>query len=286
MKPKTVKNEQLRDTVRLCEELLTKVEKLTAERNTAMAKAEAAAQTIEIQKDNISQLEDDKAKLEAKIKEYASADKSAMQMKSERDAAQLGVQMTSADARLDRSKLPPHPTNAEFQTDYTIYTDGACLGNGRPGLGYGGWGFVILNNKTGEEIELTGSAGPDSTNQIMEVTAIKSGIEMLSLLADEDATVTVCSDSQYAIKGITEWSPNWKQNGWTNSAGNTVANKELWLETLSTIENANMTVNFTWTKGHADHYYNCLCDLLATSSAAEKAKECNCHMFDENLPTY
>lgn len=200
----------------------------------------------------------------------------------------FGVKVVNKNDRLDRSKLPPKPTKPEFATEYTIYTDGACLGNGKPGLGYGGWGFVLLDNvdTTTEPIEASGNAGPETTNQVMELTAALEGLRELSLLAPEDATVTLCSDSQYVINGITKWSPNWKANGWTNSKGDPVANKELWQELLNVVENCNLNIEFQWVKGHDSNHYNGVCDLLATSAAAIRAQECGCHEFDENIPEY
>lgn len=199
-----------------------------------------------------------------------------------------GMEMINKAERLDRSKLPPKPVRPEFDTDFTLYTDGACLGNGQKNLGYGGWGYVILDNTDpkAEAAEASGSAGPNTTNQVMELTAMLRGIEEVSILAPEDATLTICSDSQYCINGVTNWSIAWRENGWRNSKGDPVANKELWMALLNAIENSGLNITFKWVKGHASNHYNSVCDLLATSAAAEKAAECGCHAFDEQIPTY
>ena len=173
-----------------------------------------------------------------------------------------------------------------FVKTVTIYTDGACLGNGQQGLGYGGWGAVVMDNTSMKTKEISGSAGPNTTNQVMELTAILRGIQQLAGKVPEDSTVTVCSDSQYAIKGITEWSPNWIRNGWVNSSGKAVANKALWQELLGVINDSPLNIEFNWVKGHAGHYFNSLCDLLATSAAAQQAKDCGCKMFENEMPTY
>lgn len=198
----------------------------------------------------------------------------------------FGVATVKTSDRLNRAMLPQKPAEKEFDTDFTLYTDGACLGNGREGYGFGGWAAVIVNNKTGAETEMSGCAGPDTTNQVMELSGVQEGLDKLMEIGEQDSTVTVCSDSQYVIKGITEWSRGWEENGWRNSAGNPVKNQAIWKGLLDTLRTCGMSIGFKWTKGHADHYYNSLCDLLATTAAAEKARECNCHEFEENIPTY
>lgn len=41
-------------------------------------------------------------------------------------------------------------------------------------------------------------------------------------------TVVIKSDSEYLIKGVTEWLPKWKENSWRKTSGQPVANAELW----------------------------------------------------------
>ncbi|OOQ90844.1 hypothetical protein PEBR_02850 [Penicillium brasilianum] len=41
-------------------------------------------------------------------------------------------------------------------------------------------------------------------------------------------TLVIKSDSEYVVKGATEWLPKWKENGWKKSSGQAVANAELW----------------------------------------------------------
>lgn len=41
-------------------------------------------------------------------------------------------------------------------------------------------------------------------------------------------TLVIKSDSEYVVKGATEWLPKWKANGWKKSSGQAVANADLW----------------------------------------------------------
>ena len=84
-----------------------------------------------------------------------------------------------------------------------IFTDGACRGNPGPG----GYGSIIRTN--GEENELSGSA-ERTTNNIMELTAAVVALKQLT----EPSEVVLTSDSQYLVKGMTQWIKGWiKKNG-------------------------------------------------------------------------
>ena len=85
-----------------------------------------------------------------------------------------------------------------------IFTDGACRGNPGPG----GYGSIIRIN--GQEKELSGSA-EHTTNNIMELTAAVAALKQLT----EPSEVVLTSDSQYLVKGMTQWIKGWikKKNG-------------------------------------------------------------------------
>ena len=87
-----------------------------------------------------------------------------------------------------------------------VYTDGACKGNPGPG----GWGALIIYPSEEKEIY-----GGDSltTNNRMELTAVIRALEQ----AQAQEQICLFSDSQYVIKGITDWVHKWEKNGWQNS---------------------------------------------------------------------
>ena len=89
----------------------------------------------------------------------------------------------------------------------TIYTDGACSGNPGPG----GWGAILMYKETKKEIS---GAKKDTTNNIMEITAV---IEALKLLK-EPCDVQVFSDSAYVVNAFEKgWLEKWKKNNWKTS---------------------------------------------------------------------
>ena len=138
----------------------------------------------------------------------------------------------------------------------TIYTDGACRGNPGPG----GWG-VLLRIKDKEK-ELWGGETP-TTNNRMELTAV---IEALGALK-RPVKVHVHTDSQYVIKGISEWIFGWKKNGWKTSDKKPVKNADLW-QKLDTLRQPHQ-VQWFWVKGHAGHPGNERADALANRGIDE-----------------
>lgn len=138
----------------------------------------------------------------------------------------------------------------------TAYTDGGCRGN--PGIG--GWGAVLVNNRTGTALERWG-ATRDTTNNRMELTA---AIEALRALKQEGVVLTLHTDSQYVIKGITEWLPGWKARGWRTAAKAPVLNRDLW-EALEA-QTTRHQVTWCWVKGHSGHRGNDRVDLLANEA--------------------
>ncbi len=131
-----------------------------------------------------------------------------------------------------------------------LFTDGACSGNPGPG----GWG-AILRFK-GTEKELSGGEA-DTTNNRMEMTGVIEGLSALK----RSCKVKVFSDSQYVIKGMTEWLVQWKARGWKTADKKPVKNEDLWkrLDELC----AKHQVTWEWVKGHAGHPENERVDALA-----------------------
>lgn len=131
-----------------------------------------------------------------------------------------------------------------------VFCDGACSGNPGPG----GYGAILRYG--GHKKELSGGA-KDTTNNRMEMTA---AIEALRLLK-RPCRVLITTDSQYLVKGMTEWIAGWQRKGWLNSKKEPVVNKDLW-ELLLALTSPH-SVQWKWVKGHAGHTENERCDQLA-----------------------
>lgn len=134
--------------------------------------------------------------------------------------------------------------------DVVIYTDGACKGNPGPG----GWGALLVYK--GVEKELWGG-DPNTTNNRMELMAAIAGLIALT----RPCSVKLVTDSQYVMKGIQEWLPNWKKRGWKTASKEPVKNADLW-QKLDEEVNRHQ-VSWQWVRGHTDHPGNERADQLA-----------------------
>jgi ribonuclease HI len=136
-----------------------------------------------------------------------------------------------------------------------IYTDGACKGNPGPG----GWGAILEYD--GEERELFGGESA-TTNNRMELTAV---IEALSALK-RPCRIVLHTDSQYVMKGITEWIGQWKARGWRTVAKAPVKNVDLWKRLDGIV--GDHEIEWVWVKGHSGHDGNERADALANKGVA------------------
>ncbi len=135
-----------------------------------------------------------------------------------------------------------------------IYSDGSGRDSG-PG-GYG----VIL--RYGEfEKELSGFE-PASTSQRMELTAAIRGLEALT----DRRRVLVRSDSQYLVRGMSEWLPGWIRTGRLETP-EALKNQDLWQQLAAL--SANHEITWEWVRGHAGNHFNERCDRLAKRAADE-----------------
>ena len=133
-----------------------------------------------------------------------------------------------------------------------IYTDGACKGNPGPG----GWG-VVLKSGTLEK-ELYGGELA-TTNNRMEMMAV---IQALSALK-KPCEVTLYLDSEYVLKGITEWMKGWKARGWRTATKQPVKNVELWQQLDALLASGGHKIDWRWVRGHAGNPGNERADALA-----------------------
>ena len=133
-----------------------------------------------------------------------------------------------------------------------IYTDGACKGNPGPG----GWGVLLKAGGTEKEL-YGGELG--TTNNRMEMLAVIRALESLK----RPCQVTLYLDSQYVLKGITEWLPGWKAKGWRTAAKQPVKNVDLWQALDALVAEGGHQIDWRWVRGHNGDPGNERADALA-----------------------
>lgn len=145
---------------------------------------------------------------------------------------------------------------------YYVYTDGSA--NNRADSRCGGWAYAILLEK--EVVKLGYNAAPCQgvSSNMMELTAALEAIKSLIRLDAPRDTIIHC-DSQYVVKGVTEWREGWERHGWRSSSGGMVSNRLLWKELHALHDRYSRMTDLTWkwVKGHAGNHWNEVVDVLA-----------------------
>ncbi len=142
-------------------------------------------------------------------------------------------------------------------TTIDIYTDGACKGNPGPG----GWG-VLLRSPDAQK-QLFGGA-LETTNNRMEMQAVIEAIKALK----RPCKINLHVDSQYVLKGMTEWLPGWKARGWRTASKEPVKNADLWQELDALVNKGPHEIAWHWVRGHNGDPGNELADALANKGVA------------------
>ena len=105
----------------------------------------------------------------------------------------------------------------------------------------------------------------NTTNNRMELLAAIEGLSALK----ESCAVQLTTDSQYVLKGATEWIIGWKRNGWKTAAKQPVKNADLWQRLDE--QNQRHQVEWCWVRGHTGHRENEIADSLANRGIEELA---------------
>lgn len=155
---------------------------------------------------------------------------------------------------------------SEKTTHLIIHTDGACRGNPGPG----GVGVVIQfwnDESRGTRLCLSYGEREETTNNRMELSAAIYALQVIDSQSDidKDTPITLNSDSQLVINGITKWIKNWKRKGWRKADNTLVINPDLWSK-LDDLASRFPKLSFRWVRGHNGDPDNEEADALATSA--------------------
>ncbi|CAJ0553122.1 Ff.00g116340.m01.CDS01 [Fusarium sp. VM40] len=134
-------------------------------------------------------------------------------------------------ARVSRSAIPnvARFIHRREKETFLIYTDGACLDNGQANA-KAGWACVFRPGDGGVTGRLEnhgpfGDSAPQTSNRA-ELRAVGEGF----------STLVIATDSEYVVKGATEWVSGWIRKSWKTAKGAGVKNRDLWEAFLGEVE--------------------------------------------------
>lgn len=183
----------------------------------------------------------------------------------------------------DCSHIPSDDQDFDCYRFPVVYTDGACRNNGqRDAVRQAGLGVAMGTSERDQwAIPVDDSVDPrgSRTSQRAELLAAIRGVEFWTRnWRSTNATghgqnhvkgpeLIVATDSEYVCKGMYEWYPKWRSNGWRVVNG-PPQNLDLFHrlnEVVTELEDLGIQVGFL----HLKRKYNTLADSLAKKAAAE-----------------
>lgn len=155
----------------------------------------------------------------------------------------------------------------EIYTDGSSYNNGFCISKDLPQVSAGA--FILLDeNKNIIEKKHYGYK-----DQTISYAELKTVIHALSYIINgnfkKNDSFIIYSDSQFVIKGINEWLPNWIKRGYRNSSGEEVGQKELWqlfVKLRADATKIGLNIKYEKVKGHSDNEFNNIVDKMAGSA--------------------
>lgn len=160
---------------------------------------------------------------------------------------------------------------AQAVTSVLVHADESCLGNRRDEPSPGGNG-ALIEAPAGDSIARWDffECAPATTNNRMALAGAIATLEWVHRQW-QHARIRYVSDSEYLVKGVTEWLPGWKSRGWRRKGGE-IENLALWQKLDQATQG--LQVDWEWVRGHNEVAKNEYADFLATR-AAERQERSN-----------
>lgn len=165
-----------------------------------------------------------------------------------------------------------------------VFTDGSSPGNGQPGA-RGGCGVVYdFCDQSGVSFPL--EKAPDGSPPTSNRAELRAAIAALTIRywpGEGFSRLVVGTDSEYVVKGVTEWTKKWKENGWRTASGGLVKNRDLWeilLKKVEGFESKGFIVQFF----HLRREWNTLADACAKRGAVSVFVLRTSHIHSVNGP--
>lgn len=141
--------------------------------------------------------------------------------------------------QLGRDLMPHHRFMRPGTREMIIFTDGACLRNGQADA-VAGCALVYRPANEGpalirygtyrlrlEQRGPTGEIQPQTSNRA-ELRAVIAALHFREWVGEGWERLVIATDSEYIVKGATEWLQGWIRKDWKTSKKESVKNKDLW----------------------------------------------------------
>ena len=152
--------------------------------------------------------------------------------------------------------LPPAGHNPICQK-ISLYTDGACLNNGKENAACGSRIWAGHRNYLNKSIRVP---SPAQSNQVGEIAAIIVAVTSVPI----SQPLEIISDSKYAIEGLMTYLQSWEDQGWIG-----IKNTPFFQKAAHLLHRRTATTTFKWVKGHEGIEGNELSDRLAKEGATK-----------------
>jgi ribonuclease HI len=145
-----------------------------------------------------------------------------------------------------------------------VHADESCLGNDSSKPSPGG-NAALIEAPAGDSVARWDfyEYSPQTTNNKMAIAGAIASLEWIRRQW-EHAHVRYVSDSEYLVKGMTDWVRDWQARGWRRKTG-ALENVELWQKLVQVA--AAHTVDWRWVRGHNEHPKNEYANVVAIRAA-------------------
>ena len=199
------------------------------------------------------------------------------------------VEKAEKTDKIEKSEKSPHLENLDAGKSGStvspmkkimldVFTDGSEIKEKKTYKTLGlGWAFVIKQDKITTHKET--STMMQGNNQRAELLAIYKALQALKTMVDGTQSITIYTDSDYAMKCITVWASSWKKNDWKRAGGKIVKHKDIIEPAVNLYHELQKlgTIRFQHVRSHTNKkdylsVGNAEADELASSSSKKMLK--------------
>jgi ribonuclease HI len=150
-----------------------------------------------------------------------------------------------------------------------VHADESCLGNDSTKPSRGG-NAALIEAPAGDSVARWDffDCSPQTTNNRMALAGAIAALEWIRRQW-RNAHVRFISDSEYLVKGMSEWLPGWQARGWRRKTG-ALENLELW-QALAQVA-AHHAMDWRWVRGHNEHVKNEYANFMAIRAAESQER--------------